>query len=520
MYLLSKDFFMKNAIKHKFFPVYKKLKLDTETIISAFLKVRDDYKYFYLLESVEGNANIGRYSFIGLGADLIFKAKGNEITLIDKEETTIRISEHKNPIKDLEVLVKSLESDIDFNLPPFYGGAVGYIGYDAIRYFEKIAHDPKKDDLNIYDMYFIFAKDIIVFDKVRNSITILANVMVGDNLEQSYDDAVSRIERLESKLSNALSEPKILQPATQTLKFTSNTKKQDFLEMVNRGKQYIYDGDIFQVVLSQRFETEYPHDDFEIYRKLRSINPSPYMFYLKFDDYSTIGASPEVMVKSIDNKILVRPIAGTRSRGKTPQQDLAFAKELLADEKECAEHMMLVDLGRNDVGRVAKPATVKLDTKMVIERYSHVMHIVSQVIGEVDSVQGFSEIFGATFPAGTVSGAPKIRAMEIIEELEKNKRGVYSGSVAYLNGKGNFDTCIAIRTIFKKGDKLYVQAGAGIVADSVPETEFNETLNKAKAVFSAVAETLGMNDLEFEYIKKESAVLCHNVQDPDVEAKK
>jgi anthranilate synthase component 1 len=503
MRFLDKKNFLEKAISGKIFPVYKEIIADMETPVSVFLKIRQTRKNIYLLESIEGNSNIGRYSFIGLDEYMIFKAKGTTIFLTQNGVTEEKISE--NPVVELESLVKKFDPNLNFgsDLPPFYGGAVGYIGYEGIRYFEKSLNKTKKkskDDVDFYDLYFVFAKDILVFDKVRNTMMLIANVLVGENKESSFEEGKKRLEILEQELSINQVEKNVISYPLNNLNFNCNTTKTDYMEMVKKAKKYIYDGDIFQIVLSQRWELEYKNDDFNIYRQLRGINPSPYMFYLKFDDYSVIGASPEVMVKRQNNKIIVRPIAGTRKRGANYDEDKQLEEDLLNDSKEISEHMMLLDLGRNDIGRIAKAGTVKLDESMTIERYSHVMHIVSQVSGEVDEDANFSDILKSVFPAGTVSGAPKIRAMEIIDELEKGNRGVYSGTVAYLGFNKNFDSCITIRTILKKGDKIYLQAGAGIVADSVPENEYFETINKIKVLFDAIVKSLDTKNLMAEII--------------------
>ena len=510
---LNKNYFLANAKAGKIFPVYKEIIADMETPVSVFLKVRENRENIYLLESIEGNSNIGRYSFIGLDSYLTFKAKGNTIFLTEfvTEDGITKEQFSENPVVELENLVKRFDPNLNFgnDLPPFYGGAVGYIGYDGIRYFEKSLAKSKKSseqDVDFYDLYFVFAKDILVFDKVKNTMMLVANVLVGDDKDLSFDEGQSRLEILEAELLNNLNKlnsfggkgGETKKSENKEINFNQNTSKSEFCEMVDKAKKYVYDGDIFQIVLAQRWDFEYKDDDFNIYRQLRGINPSPYMFYLKFEDYSIIGASPEVMVKRQNDKIIVRPIAGTMKRGSNYDEDKSLEQELLADSKEIAEHTMLVDLGRNDVGRIAKPGTVKLDESMTIERYSHVMHIVSQLSGEIENEMRFSDIFKAVFPAGTVSGAPKIRAMEIIDELEKGNRGIYSGTVAYLGFNKNFDSCITIRTILKKGDRLYIQAGAGIVADSVPENEYFETINKAKVLFDAITKSLNREDKEPE----------------------
>jgi anthranilate synthase component I len=479
----KRNFFSKTK-KGDIVPIYKDLRADCETPVSAFLKFKDKYKYLYLLESVENNAQIGRYTFLGIDADFIFTSKNNKVYITKNGKTTEK--EVESPIQELEKLTKKFKPALAQNMPPFYGGAVGYFAYNIIRFFEKLPYKKKQNDLDIPDMCFMFSKNVIVFDKMKNSIKIIVNAQVTDNKEKDYETAITKLSEIENILFSNYSALKSKKQKHKNIKFKSNTTKQEYMNMVKQGKEYIRKGDIFQVVLSHRWEIENNQDLFDIYRNLRTINPSPYMFFLKFDDTALIGSSPEVMVKSNQKEIIVRPIAGTRPRGETTEKDLANEAELLADEKERAEHVMLVDLGRNDVGRIADKGTVKVDEFMVIERYSHVMHIVSQVRGKISEDKGLYEILKATFPAGTVSGAPKIRAMEIIEELEKNHRAAYAGSVAYIGFSGNFDSCITIRTIYAKNNKLYLQAGAGIVADSDPAREYDETVNKIKALFKAI----------------------------------
>jgi anthranilate synthase component I len=518
MRVLSKESFDRNLEnnKNKIFPIFKEVIADIETPVSAFLKLREKRSHIYLLESIEGNSNIGRYSFIGLDAHTIFIAKKGKIEIKTFNEKENKFSSEEivseNPLCELENLVKNFESNIKDNLdlPPFYGGAVGYIGYDSICYFEKSLLKKlksSKDDLNYDDMYFVFPKDIVIFDRVKNTISIISNVFISDKSDKDYEKGLVRISNIENEIffNKNKSNIDLLEGKNnldENLKiFPKQThSKEDYMNMVIKAKDYIKKGDIFQIVLSQRWEIELTEDlnkkdDFDIYRYLRVMNPSPYMFYLKFDDLSIIGASPEILAKRMDNKLLVRPIAGTRKRGATYDIDKALEEELLNDKKECAEHIMLVDLGRNDIGRVVKNGTVKIDDYMTIEKYSHVMHIVSQVSGEVSADTKFSDIMKSVFPAGTVSGAPKIRAMEIIDELENKKRGIYAGTIVYLGFKNNFDSCITIRTILKKGNKIYMQAGAGIVADSDPETEYFETLGKSKAMLDAIAKSLGASEI-------------------------
>ncbi|MFH1715286.1 MAG: anthranilate synthase component I [Elusimicrobiota bacterium] len=510
MYFPTRNLFLKKAKKGNIVPIYKEILADQETPVSAFMRFKDKADNIYMLESVEGNTNVGRYTFLGVGADTIITSKSKMFSITTNGETNVKNVD--SPIKELERIVREYKPAMDSTLPPFYGGAVGYFGYDIVRFYENIPHEEKQDTLDVPDIYFMISKDVIIFDRVTNSIKIVANAHVGKDKEAAYDDAVNRIKDMEQIL---LTSENVSADSGSSdideLVFTSNTSKKDFMKIVERGKEYIRQGDILQVVLSQRWMLDKEIDPFAVYRHLRTINPSPYMFFLKLGDMNLIGSSPEVMVKGGDGKIIVRPIAGTRPRGADEEQDNANEKELLSDEKERAEHVMLVDLGRNDLGRIAVPGTVKVEDCMVIERYSHVMHIVSQVSAKLDDNVTWDDVLRAAFPAGTVSGAPKIRAMEIIEELEREHRGAYAGAVSYLAFSGNFDTCITIRTIVQKDNKLYFQAGAGIVADSNPESEYYETVNKIKVLFSAVADSLGMSNIEFlEYEKDNSIIVREN----------
>jgi anthranilate synthase component 1 len=365
---------------------------------------------------------------------------------------------------------------------------VGYIAYDAVRQLENLP-ETNPDDLGLPDMLFMFTDTIVAFDNVSHKLTVMHNLQArpGDNLDLLYDQAAGVLQQILADLRNPLAEAQGQNGQVEAEdSFNSNIEKEDFLAAVEACKSYIKKGDIIQAVLSQRLDTEFEGDAFSLYRALRIVNPSPYMFYLHFAGVKLVGASPEIHVRSYDGKVTIRPIAGTRPRGENVEQDLKLEKELLADEKERAEHLMLVDLARNDIGRVCRYGSVKVTEFMVVERYSHVMHIVSDVEGTLEEGKDAFDLIAATFPAGTVSGAPKIRAMEIVEELEPTRRGPYAGLVGYFSFNGNFDSCITIRTMLVKGNKVYVQAGAGIVADSVPEREYAETLNKAKALFRAI----------------------------------
>lgn len=463
-------------------PISKEVLADTETPVSAYLKVRSRAPYSFLFESVVGGEKIGRYSFLGVVPFLIFRSRGGHIAIEDVKMGTKREFDG-DPIVELRKLLAHYKSADVEGMPRFTGGAVGYVSYDAVRLMERIP-ECVEDDLNLDDVLLLFFDTLLSFDNVTHKIKLIANVHTEGDLEANYQDAVARL----NDLAEALRQPvdASLESGSSSCEVTSNTSQERYEEVVNLCKEYIVAGDIFQVVPSQRFSMDVTVDSLSIYRALRTVNPSPYMFHVNLGDHQLVGASPELLVRVEDGEVQVRPIAGTRWRGKTEAEDQALGEELLADEKERAEHIMLVDLGRNDVGRVSKYDTVRVTEQMVIERYSHVMHIVSNVRGELkDDVDALDALF-ACYPAGTVSGAPKIRAMEVIDEMESTRRGPYAGAVGYIDFSGNMDTCIAIRTLVIKDGKAYAQAGGGVVFDSVPESEYQETVNKATALFRAV----------------------------------
>ncbi len=472
-------------------PVYREFAADLETPVSVYLKLMDELGHSFLLESVEGGEQVGRYSFVGVAPRGMITLNGRSITTTFGEQTNTRdLADGEDVLHVLKAeLGQFVHADLP-GLPRFNGGAVGYLGYDVVRYFERLP-ETAASTLNIPDAIFLLADTLVVFDHARHRLLILANTHVNGDVEAAYVDAIQRIERVSERLLRPLpaiprrrwrSDNKNL---AETL--ISNMPQSRYEEMVRQAKEYIAAGDIFQVVLSQRFSRQSSAHPFAIYRALRMLNPSPYMFYFDFGpEMQVIGASPEMHVRLEDGVASVRPIAGTRPRGATPTQDNALAEELLADPKERAEHVMLVDLGRNDIGRVSEYGTVNVRDLMVVERYSHVMHIVSHVEGKLRQGMDAYDLMRATFPAGTVSGAPKVRAMEIIEELEGERRGLYAGAVGYVSYDGSMDTCIAIRTMLMQDDQIHVQAGAGIVADSDPATEHQESVNKAKALFVAV----------------------------------
>jgi anthranilate synthase component I len=465
-------------------PVVKHLLADTETPVSAYLKIRDRSTYSFLLESVEGGEKLARYSFLGADPFLIFRSRGNVGTVRDLNTGRERRFEG-DPVGELRKVMDSYHA-VDFpGLPRFTGGGVGYFAYDAIRLVEKIP-DSTRDDYGIDDIFFMFYDTILVFDSIGRTISIISNVHTDSpgTLEDKYHEAVSRIGRLE----NLLSQRAASSPAKGNGHYPAipNIDKAAFMENVRRCKNYITAGDVIQVVLSQRFARELSVPPFDVYRMLRIVNPSPYMFFISADRVDIAGASPEMFVRIEGGEMEARPIAGTRRRGATPEEDEALAEELKRDAKECAEHVMLLDLGRNDVGRVSRYGSVKVEDAMFIERYSHVMHMVSAVKGTLDEGRDRFDAILSFFPAGTLSGAPKIRAMEIIDELETTRRGIYGGAIGYADYRGNLDSCIAIRTMMVKNGTAYIQAGAGIVADSDPETEYQECINKAKALFRAI----------------------------------
>ena len=453
-------------------PVYKSVIADFLTPVSAFLKLEKDRSHAFLLESIEGGERIARYSFLGVDPFLT---------------TRYRDGEPANFIQNLRETMERFKSVKLSNLPPFTGGAVGYFGYDMVRTIEDI---PKTgiDDLGVDDAVLMFYKTVLAFDHLRHQIHIISNILVDESQESidiQYRGAVEEIQRIEALLRAPVEIPLVTRNDCDVV-VRSNFDKKDYLEAVRNAKEFIAAGDIFQVVLSQRFEIDLPTPSFEVYRALRIVNPSPYMYFLKMPETTIVGSSPEMLVRVRAREVEYRPIAGTLPRGGTNAEDEANAERLRNDEKERAEHIMLVDLGRNDLGRVSQYGTVKVEELMFIERYSHVMHLVSSLCGELRNGVDRWDALMACFPAGTVSGAPKVRAMEIIDELEPTKRGVYAGAVMYVDFSNNLDSCIAIRTLVVRGNKGYIQAGGGIVADSVPENEYMETVNKSRALIRAI----------------------------------
>ena len=470
-------------------PLARRCSADLLTPVSAFLTLRNQGKGSFLLESVEGGEKMARYSFLGSNPLLIVNYTNQHITYdIQKTELPFSLPQEDGlDIYDvLEHIMSSYKEVKLHDMPRLTCGAVGYLGYDTIHLIENLPPSPP-DDLGLPDASWCFYDTIVAFDHVKHQLVIMASIYVneGTDLQHVFADAESRLTETERTLRQAnFTVP--AQVKLQDPELRSNTPRDVFEKAIEKAKHYIHEGDIFQVVLSQRFAVPYEGDHFNLYRALRQVNPSPYLFYIDFGDFTLAGSSPEVLVRVEEGKAEVLPIAGTRKRGATRSEDHALEEELLADPKERAEHLMLVDLGRNDLGKVCEFSSIEVDRYAFIERYSHVMHIVSSVVGQMK--QGLSplEVLKACFPAGTVSGAPKVRAMEIIGELEPSKRGIYAGAVGYIDYSGNIDTCIAIRTMVIRDGMIYIQAGAGIVADSVPELEFKETENKARALKQAL----------------------------------
>ncbi len=488
MYYPSRKKFIELSKSSNVIPVYREILADLLTPVSVFMKLKGDYSY--LLESVEGQEKIARFSFIGIEPSVIFKSRGRAVELI--EDGRKRAFFTDSPLKEIARVMQGFKPACIKELPRFSGGLVGYMGYDMVRFFEDIP-DENRDPLGIEDSIFILADNHVIFDRLTHKIKIVANGYIKDidggakRIGEIYDNAVRKIDEIMERLNKPAKDRTAAKTGKrQSCRMKSNFTKKGFEGSVRKAKRYIKAGDIIQVVLSQRFHTTLRCDPLDVYRELRSLNPSPYMYYLNLGRIKMIGSSPELLVRCENKKVEVRPIAGTRPRGKDEEEDSMFEHELLRDAKERAEHVMLVDLGRNDIGRVCVPGSVKVSDFMFIERYSHVMHIVSNCVGRLARGKDAYDVLRATFPAGTVSGAPKIRAMEIIDELENARRGPYAGAVGYFSFSGNMATCINIRTILVKGNDAFIQAGAGIVADSVPAKEYQETLDKAKAMIKAI----------------------------------
>ena len=469
--------------EYNLIPIYKEIRADLDTPLSIYLKLAKN-SYSFLLESITGGENLARYSIIGINPRKIIKTGKNE--KLGEVDPLLEVKNEINSYKVPEIK----------KLPPFTGGAVGYISYDSVSYFEDTVIKNKKGYLEVPESIFLLTESLVVFDHVKQTIFIIVYTKINndDNSEKTYKKAVENIDKIIEQINKPV--PKSFNVSLDIEKESSreqlieqyekNMTKEQYSEAVQKCIDNIYSGEIIQVVFSQRLSKKTEASAIDIYRCLRTINPSPYMFMFNFEDFQIIGASPELLIKANNEEISVHPIAGSRPRGKNEKEDNLISNELISDEKELAEHLMLLDLGRNDVGRVAKPGTVKVTQKMEIEKYSHIMHIVSNVVGKLDKKYDQFDAMRAAFPAGTVSGAPKVRAMQLISELEPEKRGPYSGGVGYFSYNGNMDTCIAIRTLILKDKTVYLQAGGGIVADSIIENEYQETLHKMQALIGAI----------------------------------
>ncbi len=484
---LSRTEFKELAQKGNLIPIYTEFVADYETPVAVFEKIDNGIRSF-LFESAESNDHVGRYSFLGSDPRIYFEARGRHI-VIEEGGQRREFESSLDPLAELQQLMATFRAVELPGLPPFSGGAVGYIGYDAVRFFEPTVGEPPPDQLGLPEMVFLVTDTFLVFDHRFRRLKIFASAFVeGTKVDEAYDEAAQKIRRIVNKLEQP-TKPQLMNaaPVAISLDPQSNTTREEFHEMVRRAKRHIEAGDIFQMVPSQRFEARFEGNPLTLYRALRFVNPSPYMFCLRLGErFSLVGSSPEVHVRLRGRTVEIRPIAGTRKRGADADEDERMAEELLADPKERAEHLMLVDLARNDVGRISEYGSVRVTEFMAVERYSHVMHIVSNVVGDLDQNYSAYDVMKATFPAGTVSGAPKVRAMQLIYEFEKGKRGVYAGAVGYFGFDGQLDSCIALRSVVLKEGTAYVQAGGGVVADSQPELEFQESVNKAMAVFRAI----------------------------------
>ena len=478
--------FTRHAKQGNLIPIYQELLMDLETPLSFFKRL-DRGRHSFLLESIEGSERWARYSFLGTHPYLVFKSRGKRMEIIEEGKKKGFASE--SPLQVLQGLLKEYHPVTVEGIPPFFGGALGYVAYDAVEQFHDIANS-KRDPVGMPEIFFIFVQTLVAFDNLKHTIKVIDNVRLDGktDLRKAYDKATARIRNVISSLGKKPRriEARNLSEAGRKSNIRSNLTREAFQAAVRKAKDYIEAGDIIQVVLCQRLETQTQADPFEIYRALRFINPSPYMYYLELEGLKVIGSSPETMVRLSGDTIELRPIAGTRRRGSTAAEEAELEADLLSDPKEKAEHIMLVDLGRNDVGRAASVGSVEVNELMAIEKYSHVIHLVSNIRGKLAPGKSPFDLFVSSFPAGTVSGAPKIRAMQIISELEPEKRGLYAGAIGYFSFNGNLDTCIVIRTILMQGKKAFIHAGAGIVADSDPEKEYQETLNKARAMLKAI----------------------------------
>lgn len=485
MYYPSFDKFRELAQEGNLIPIYREILADMETPVSTLMKLRHE-PHVFLLESVEGGEKWARYTFLGFDSHVIFRVKGDDVLI--RKNGEIRSQKHGgDPMGFLRELLRTYRPVPVDGLPRFYGGAVGFLGYDMVRYFEKLPAPPE-EDIETDDATFLITDTLMIFDNVRHTIKMVACAVTDgrDDLRGVYDEAIEKLDRMSDVLQSPIERRELPAEEGNDALPESNMTRDDFKAMVKRAKDYIVAGDVIQVVLSQRFQVENSRDPIDLYRALRYVNPSPYLFFLKFEDLILVGSSPEVMVRLEDGVAELRPIAGTRRRGRSEQEDRSLSDELLQDPKERAEHVMLVDLGRNDLGRIARIGSVQVSQFMAVERYSHVMHLVSHVQAQLSDGNDAFDVLKATFPAGTLSGAPKIRAMEIIDEMEPTRRGPYGGAVGYFSFTGNMDLCITIRTMMIKDGRVFIQAGAGIVADSDPDEEHQECANKAMGMVQAI----------------------------------
>jgi anthranilate synthase component 1 len=465
-------------------PVFREILADMETPLSVYQKLANA-PFSYLFESVEGGDKWARYSLIGLPANKIIRITGNRLEVTDNGRI-IESKEIENPLEYIEACQKEVQIVEQEGLPKFNGGLVGYFGYDCVRYIEpRLKESQPTDNLGTPDALFMVSEEVAVFDNLKNKLYLI--ILVNSDSEEEKKKAENRLDNLEKKLQNPLPDQALIQPkeSIDESDFVSGFGEKEFKSAVNKVKEYIYSGDVMQVVCSQRMSIPFTADPVALYRAIRHLNPSPYLYYLHLGEFHIVGSSPEILARLEDDEVTVRPIAGTRRRGRDNDDDLAMEEDMINDPKEIAEHLMLIDLGRNDIGRVAEPGSVEVTQKFGVERYSHVMHMVSNVKAKLKEGLSSMDVFKATFPAGTVSGAPKIRAMEIIDEIEPVKRGIYGGAVGYLSWQGNMDMAIAIRTAVIKEEVLYIQAGGGFVADSDPDLEWKESLNKGRAIFKA-----------------------------------
>jgi len=491
MIVPDRDQFAERAKQGNLIPVYREILADRLTPVSAFERLvatepEGSNGYAFLLESVEGGERIGRYSILGSNPSLIFRSKGQHAEITEAGHVQeFRFAEGEDPLTYIKALMQRYKYVPTPDLPRFSGGAVGFLGYDVVRFFEQLP-DANPDDLNVEDACLLFTDTLLIFDHVRHRLKVVCNAHVTGDPNAAYEEALGKIEALSARLRTPVPEtlPEPREP--RTVQVEPLWSRQEYEAGVERCREYILAGDAFQIVLSQRFKVEFGVPPFDLYRALRSVNPSPYMYYLSLGGRKIIGTSPEILVSVEKRTARLRPIAGTRPRGSNEAEDFRLEKELLADEKERAEHIMLVDLSRNDLGRVCEYGTVRVNELMIIERYSHVMHIVSDVTGKLRPDKDVFDVLRACFPHGTVSGAPKVRAMEIIDEQEPARRGFYAGSVGYFSYSGDMDMAIAIRTMLVDGSTAYLQAGGGLVADSVPANEYMECVNKARALVSAI----------------------------------